>query len=135
MPDGLPVTVLALAGAAIAVLSIALAATLIRARRRRAERRLLALVDPVTGLRSRVRLLRDLRVLSRDGDAGAHLLATLELTQLAAQELEHGIAAADELLHRLGSRLANAVGRAGGVYAWSAGALGCSRASVASPTR
>jgi poly-beta-1,6-N-acetyl-D-glucosamine synthase len=123
-PGGLLVALLALAGGAIAALSAARLA-LVLTRRRRAERRLRGLVDPVTGLRSKVRLMRDLRVLSRDGDAaGAHLLATLELTQLPAHELEHGMAATDELLHRLGRRLANAVGRAGGVYALERGRFG-----------
>jgi poly-beta-1,6-N-acetyl-D-glucosamine synthase len=125
VPGELLVTALALAGGAIAALLTALVAGLAVARRRRAERRMRALVDPVTGLRSRVRLMRDLRMLSRDGDAaGRHLLATLELPHLSMHELEHGMVAADELLHRLGRRLAAAVGRAGGVYALERGRFG-----------
>jgi len=109
----------------LAGLLMALVARLSLVRRRRAARRLRALVDPVTGLRSRVRLQRDLRVLFRDGHAaGTHLLVTLELPHLLAHELEHGVAAADELLRRLARRLANAVGRAGGVYALERGRFG-----------
>jgi poly-beta-1,6-N-acetyl-D-glucosamine synthase len=118
-------TLLLLVVGVLAALLMALVARLSLARRRRAARRLRALVDPVTGLRSRVRLLRDLRMLFRDGDAaGTHLLATLELPHLLAHELEHGVAAADELLRRLARRLANAVGRAGGVYALERGRFG-----------
>jgi poly-beta-1,6-N-acetyl-D-glucosamine synthase len=125
MPGEQLVTLLVLAVGAAAALLVVLVAMLAIARRRRAARRLHALVDPVTGLRSRVRLVRDLRMLSRDGDAaGTHLLAALELPHLPAHELEHGTAAADELLRRLGRRLANAVGRAGGVYALERGRFG-----------
>jgi len=43
--------------------------------------------------------------------AGAHLLAMFELPRLSAYAQAYGRAAADELLSRLGRKLANAVGR------------------------
>ncbi len=99
------------------LLVAALVARLLRARRRRAATRLRAQVDPVTGIGSRVRLLRDLRLLSRGGAAaGAHLLAIFELPRLQAYELEWGADAADRLLGRLARKLTGAVGRAGGAY-------------------
>ncbi len=111
------------AGTAVAVL-IALAVTLAHTRARRAAKRLRTHVDPVTGLSSRARLFRDLRVLSSDGDAvGTYLLGVFELPGLALYEREHGTPAADELL-RLGRRLANAVGRAGSVYGLERGRFG-----------
>jgi len=125
IPGELLVTVLVAAIGGVVALLIALAATLALARRRRGSRRLRALVDPVTGLCSRVRLARDLRLLSREGDGlGTHLLAMFELPGLPTYESEHGTAAADELLRRLGGRLANAVGRAGGAYGLERGRFG-----------
>jgi poly-beta-1,6-N-acetyl-D-glucosamine synthase len=118
-------TTLVLVGGALAALLTALVATLSFARRRRAQERQRALVDPVTGLGSRLRLVRDLRLLSRGGDmAGAHLLAMFELPRLSAYEQARGRAAADELLGSLGSKLANAVGRAGGAYGLERGRFG-----------
>jgi poly-beta-1,6-N-acetyl-D-glucosamine synthase len=119
------VTTLVLAVGALAALLTALVVRHAFARRQRAKERQRALVDPVTGLSSRVRLVRDLRLLSRRGDtAGAHLLAMFELPRLSAFELAYGKAAADELLGRLGRKLANAVGRAGGAYGLERGRFG-----------
>ncbi len=56
--------------------------------------------------------------------AGAHLLAMFELPRLSAYELAYGRAAADEVLGRLGRKLANAVGRAGGAYGLERGRFG-----------
>jgi poly-beta-1,6-N-acetyl-D-glucosamine synthase len=103
-------------GVSIALL-FALWVTLTLARRRRAVMRMRALVDPVTGLGSRVQLVRDLRLLSRDRAAGGtYLLAMFTLPHLSSYELEYGVDAAEELLGRLGRKLANAVGRAGSAY-------------------
>jgi biofilm PGA synthesis N-glycosyltransferase PgaC len=82
-------------------------------------------VDSGTGLPSRVKLVRDLRLLSRAGDAaGTHLLALLELPRLAVYEQALGAASVEELLRRLGRRLTNAVGRAGSAYALEEGRFG-----------
>jgi biofilm PGA synthesis N-glycosyltransferase PgaC len=125
VPGDMLATTLVLAVGALAALLTALVATLAFARRQRAKERQRALVDPVTGLGSHVRLVRDLRLLSRGGDmADAHLLAMFELPRLSAYELEHGRAAADEVLGRLGRKLANAVGRAGGAYGLERGRFG-----------
>jgi biofilm PGA synthesis N-glycosyltransferase PgaC len=95
------------------------------ARRRRLARRMRASLDPASGLPSRVRLARDLRVLSRAaGAAGTHLFATFELPRLGAYEHAHGAEAARELTQRLGRRLSNAVGRAGSAYALGDGSFG-----------
>jgi poly-beta-1,6-N-acetyl-D-glucosamine synthase len=124
-PGDMLVTTLVLGVGALAALLTALVVTLAVARRRRAQERGRALVDPVTGLGSHVRLVRDLRLLSRGGDAaGAHLLAIFELPRLSAYELAYGRAAADELLSRLGRKLANAIGRAGGAYGLERGRFG-----------
>jgi biofilm PGA synthesis N-glycosyltransferase PgaC len=125
IPGELLVAVLVPAVGGVVALLLTLAATMALARRRRASKRLRALVDPVTGLWSRVRLARDLRLLSRRGDGeGKHLLAMFELAGLPAWESAHGTAAADELLRRLGRRLLNAVGRAGGAYGLERGRFG-----------
>jgi poly-beta-1,6-N-acetyl-D-glucosamine synthase len=63
--------------------------------------------------------------LSRGGDtAGAHLLAMFELPRFSAYEQAYGRVAADEMLGRLGRKLANAVGRAGGAYGLERGRFG-----------
>ncbi len=119
------VVVLALGVGGVAALLIALGAALAFARARRGARRLRALVDPLTGLSSRARLYRDLRMLSAGGEGvGTYLLGMFELPGLGVYEGEHGSAVADELLHRLGRRLGNAVGRAGSVYGLERGRFG-----------
>ncbi|HEV2998122.1 MAG TPA: glycosyltransferase family 2 protein [Solirubrobacteraceae bacterium] len=126
LPAELLLTRLALVGGALGALLIALAMARGLARaRQRAARRVRRLADPVTGLGSRVALMRDLRILSREGAAaGTHLLATFELPELYAHDLQEGIGATNELLRRLGRRLDHAVGRAGGVYALGRGRYG-----------
>jgi poly-beta-1,6-N-acetyl-D-glucosamine synthase len=125
VPGEMLIPTLVLVVGALAALLTALVAMLAFARRRRAKERQRVLVDPATGLGSHVRLVRDLRLLSRSGDmAGAHLLAMFELPRLSAYEQAYGRAAADELLGRLGNKLANAVGRAGGAYGLERGRFG-----------
>jgi biofilm PGA synthesis N-glycosyltransferase PgaC len=122
--EPLVAALLLVVGIPAAVLT-ALAVTLALVRARRRARRLRTRVDPVTGLCSRAQLFRALRTLSSEGDAaGTHLLGTFELPGLPVYELEHGRADADELLRRLGRRLADAVGRAGDVYGLERGRFG-----------
>jgi hypothetical protein len=116
---------LVLAACLAAAFVVALAACLALARRKRGVHRLRSLVDPATGLPSAARLTRDLRILSRAGDAaGTHLLALLELPGAALGEHGSGQVPADELLRSIGRRLSNAVGRAGSAYALERGRYG-----------
>jgi poly-beta-1,6-N-acetyl-D-glucosamine synthase len=125
VPGGIVAALCLLAACSVAAAATALAARRMIARRRRETKRLQALVDPRTGLPSRARLTRDLRILSRAGDAaGTHLLAQLELPRLGAYEQALGSASAEDLLRRMGRRLTNAVGRAGSAYALEDGRFG-----------
>jgi biofilm PGA synthesis N-glycosyltransferase PgaC len=74
-------------------------------------------VDEVTGLATAARLLADLNELRTHGEADdTRLLAGFELTGLDAHEREHGGVATSELLGRIATRLADAVGGAGVAY-------------------
>ena len=131
IPGSLPAVPILVACGLAALVVLALPVWLLLVRRKRAESRARAHVDPGTGLRSAASLARDLRLLSRKGkESGTHLLALLEppaaVDPSEAGEdgpVDHG-GGVEERTRRLARRLTNAVGRAGSAYVLDEGRFG-----------
>src|SRR5271166_7132892 len=111
VPGSLPAVPILLACAVATLAAAALPGWLALRRRRRAASRASAQLDPGTGLPSATSLARDLRLLSRKGQAaGTHLLALLEPPlEDSAGAAKEG-APEEERARRLARRLTNAVG-------------------------
>jgi biofilm PGA synthesis N-glycosyltransferase PgaC len=125
LPGGVVPAVFLLSAYCLAALTAVLAARLVVVRRRRHARRAQTHTDPNTGLHTAPRLARDLRLLSRKGEAaGTHLLALLEPHGSHGARHPDGSDAGEELSRAFARRLTNAIGRAGSAYALADGRFG-----------
>ena len=105
-----------LATAAIGVAIIRMALTFVENQHLLDDSRYEAVTDQLTGLANRRRLVGDLEAVLRSDDRAGHLLAIFDLNGFKGYNDSFGHPAGDQLLVRLGRRLAEAVDSSGRAY-------------------